>query len=127
MNRSGYGLIKIHRRVTGAHRAMWTYRFGPIPAGMCVCHRCDNPPCVNPDHLFLGTVQDNNADMVRKGRHRAPTGEATAHAKLTRADVVMMRALLAKGVPQVTCASLFGVSQCSVYDIKRRRFWKAVG
>jgi hypothetical protein len=67
-NRDGYGITKAHWHKMSAHRAMWMATRGPIPAGMCVCHRCDNPPCVNVDHLFLGTALDNHRDMVAKGR-----------------------------------------------------------
>jgi hypothetical protein len=66
----GYGQARDGRtgRKTGTHRIAWTLTFGPIPSGFCVCHHCDNPPCVRPNHLFLGTVADNNRDMTAKGR-----------------------------------------------------------
>lgn len=63
-----YGQFTVNGRNIGAHRASWAMHFGPIPDGVFVCHRCDNPRCVRPDHLFLGTHGDNMADMVAKGR-----------------------------------------------------------
>lgn len=66
----GYGLIYWERKLRPAHRFAWEAHNGPIPPGMFVCHSCDNPPCVNPDHLWLGTNDDNMADMKAKGRAR---------------------------------------------------------
>lgn len=69
----GYGTLKRGERglTKLAHRISWELHFGAIPDGMCVCHHCDEPPCVNPDHLFLGTVKDNVGDMLEKGRRGA--------------------------------------------------------
>lgn len=66
--RSGYGRFRLNGRLLAAHRVAWEFEFDPIPDGMNVLHRCDNPPCVRPSHLFLGTQQDNVDDMVAKGR-----------------------------------------------------------
>lgn len=71
----GYGQVRINRRTRFAHRVAWEVSNGPIPNGLFVLHRCDNPPCVNPAHLFLGTHQDNMDDMMRKGRKVVLTGD----------------------------------------------------
>jgi hypothetical protein len=75
-SRGGYGSIKIDGRSIGAHRAMYERLYGPIPEGLHVLHDCDNPACINPDHLFLGTNADNMADREAKGRsYRIPLEE----------------------------------------------------
>lgn len=76
VNDRGYGQCWISGRMERAHRASYALSVGPIPDGLCVCHHCDVPSCCNPSHLFLGTIADNNADMVAKKRNRAATGDS---------------------------------------------------
>ena len=114
------------RRTAGenrAHRAAWALANGPIPKGLFVCHRCDNPPCVNPGHLFLGTVYDNNADMVAKGRNVGPKGEIQHRAAVTEQDVLAIRAAALEGVGQRALARKYGVSQNCIWHILKRKTW----
>jgi hypothetical protein len=99
----GYGRwgvgIKAYGHGGVAHRMSWILANGPIPAGMLVCHRCDNPPCVRPDHLFLGTAVDNNRDRDAKGRARwldrefQPSGEKSHAAKYSDVELARWRHL----------------------------------
>lgn len=74
INRDGYGFLRYKGKATGAHRMAYILYSGKdIPVGMCVCHSCDNRRCVNPEHLFLGSVKDNVQDMINKGRDRGIT------------------------------------------------------
>ncbi len=95
--RYGYGLINMHHRTIQAHRASWMLHHGPIPDGLCVLHKCDNPRCTNPGHLFLGTQLENIADRERKGRNVVPKGESSGNHKLTESDVIDIRTLHAMG------------------------------
>ena len=123
--RGGYGITGRRKR---AHRVAWEKAFGEIPDGLHVLHRCDNPPCVNPEHLFLGTHADNMRDMCDKGRRKggAPTGEKNQLSKLRAADVIEMRNLSARGVRDATLARLYGVVQSTVYSILTNRTWRHV-
>lgn len=91
--KGGYGRFYFNGRTQGAHRAAWLLMLGPIPEGMQVCHHCDNPPCCNPMHLFLGTVKDNAQDKARKGRATKPQlFMRNVRAKLTDEQVAEIRA-----------------------------------
>lgn len=124
----GYGALKIggrHGKMVSAHRIAWELNNGKIPPGMHVCHRCDNPPCVRPDHLFLGSPSDNARDMIRKGRGRA--GKVRM-GKVTELDVRLMRATFALGgVKKKNLARLFGISPANACNIINRVTWKDFG
>jgi len=129
-NSDGYGLVGVDGRTLRAHRVSWEIHNGPIPAGMCILHRCDNPACVNPAHLFLGTDADNIRDCVAKGRHvthPAPPGEGHRSAKLTDANVLEIRKLYAAGgVFQRELGERFGVSRQNISYILSRKAWAHV-
>lgn len=122
----GYGQIKLtgQRRQAYAHRVAYILENGDIPENMIVCHRCDNPKCVNPDHLFLGTQKDNMLDMKQKNRQT--NGEKNARAKLTDQDVREIRSLLETGISQRKIASIYGVHQIQVSRIKTGKRWSHV-
>lgn len=130
---SGYGRFAIGMgRATSAHRFSFEVHRGPIPAGMFVCHHCDNPPCVNPAHLFVGTPRDNSRDAARKGRcapQRRPEmyrGERQHSAKLSEADVVEIRRLFAGGAGVSELAQAFGVNSSAIYRVVRWKAWRHV-
>jgi hypothetical protein len=123
---NGYGRIMIREpqgnRPSLAHRVAWELVNGPIPEGMNLCHHCDNPPCVRPDHLFLGTDADNMADASRKGR--TTFGERGPAAKLTEQDAKDIRARYAAGgISQQTLAKEYGLAQATVSELIRRLTW----
>jgi hypothetical protein len=117
----GYGQLTEGGKHYAAHRWAWEKQNGPIPRGMCVCHTCDNRACVNPDHLFLGTKADNNADMRKKGRHAH--GGMVGSAKLTEEQVVFAMARMLAGEKQEDVATAFGVKKMAMSKIWRGETW----
>lgn len=140
-DRKGYGHFAIKQKPRGAHRIAWTLVNGPIPEGMHALHRCDNPPCCNPAHLFAGTQLDNTADMMAKGRARMigrpanPNqppkpghckGEQHYSAKVTTDAVIDIRTRFLLGESQSALARHFEISQSMVFKIVHRKSWKHV-
>lgn len=124
----GYGVFCLDGQMRRAHRIAWIITNGPIPDGMEVLHRCDNPPCVNPAHLCLGTHQDNMDDMARKGRgnHFGTRGEQNGKARLTTRDIRLIREMVGSGMTHKAAARQFGVARTTVTAIIRGVNWKHV-
>lgn len=120
----GYGRFSNEGRRHQANRVAYEMAHGPIPDGMLVCHHCDNPPCVRPDHLFLGSHAENMLDMSTKGRR---SGARATRTRLTEANVRWIRechAVLGSGATEL--ADVLGVPYYTVYDVIRRRTWKTI-
>jgi hypothetical protein len=119
----GYGHILHEGKHCSAHRMAWEYYRGPIPEGLSVLHKCDTPPCCNPDHLFLGTQMNNVHDMHRKGRWE-PTplyGHENSMSKLTEDQAIDI--LWSKDA-SIVLSRLHGVSTATIKDIRSGRTWK---
>lgn len=138
----GYGRCGGGYRTVLAHRFLWTIELGDIPQGLFVCHKCDNPACVNPNHLFLGTALDNTRDKENKGRgnhatgdkcgsrtkpEKRPRGESNTNSKLTVFDILAIRDMFATGLfTKAKLASEFNVSTTLIRNIVKRRIWKHI-
>lgn len=124
---SGYGRLRGHgsRRTIRAHRVSWFIEHGEDPGEMLVCHTCDNPTCVNPDHLFLGTVADNTHDMMRKGRDQTipMPGSRNPRAKLTEFDARRVIEMIGAGHSNRHIAKLLPVSDAMVSKIRMGHAW----
>lgn len=127
---SKYGLFCIKRVPRLAHRISWVLYRGPIPDGLLVCHKCDVPRCVNPEHLFLGTYLDNNLDRVSKGRSRynPSRGEKSFFSKLTESQVKEIRKRHQPGVrgALIVLAKDFGITHTYLNKIIRRKTWSHI-
>lgn len=123
-NKRGYGCLTIggrNGRAVHTHRLAWELNFGSIPDGLCVLHKCDNPPCCNPNHLFLGTDADNVADKVKKGRQAR--GEHHGQSTLTTELVLQIRKLHADGGKTSVIARLLKMPYSTVRNIINRTRW----
>lgn len=119
-DRDGYGFIQQDGEKRRAHRVAWELENGSIPDGIHVLHKCDTPSCVNPGHLFLGTIADNNRDKFEKRRQSA--GERHGRAKLSLDQVAEIRAI--RGERQKDIAATFGVSRSLVGMIQQGLIWR---
>jgi hypothetical protein len=137
VSRDGYGnfalnATRLNRKVVLAHRLSYVLHH-PLTIELldhptiCVCHRCDNPRCVNPSHLFLGTMADNVKDRETKGRGNQAKGEKNRHAKLTETQVREIRGLwLDGGITQLELSNKYGILKPTINKIIRRKYWKHI-
>lgn len=127
---NGYGVVRVAGKIQRAHRIAWELaNERPIPDGLLVCHRCDNRPCCNPAHLFVGTQSDNIRDMFAKGRDRQrhPRGENHHNSKLNDEAVRDIRRRVATGgVTRQALADEYGVSTSTIVLVVKREVWKHV-
>lgn len=123
----GYGRVRRGKIVLQAHRVAWELNNGPVPACQCVCHRCDTPNCVRPDHLFLGTAEENNIDRDTKGRQRTPHGSKHVSSKLTEADVLAIRSAdVSLRGSKVALARKYSVSPRLIHRVLSGDMWRHV-
>ena len=120
---AGYGMIGFKTKLCLAHRLSWELHNGPIPNGLCVLHKCDNPPCVNPNHLFLGSRKDNNLDKIKKGRSPNLKGSNSGRAVLIESQILEIRELLKTDLTQQEIGNLYGVSRSTIKEIKCGSNW----
>jgi len=134
VDRNGYGYTWWDGQTLRGHRVAWLLTFGDIPIGACVLHKCDNPSCCNPMHLWIGTRGDNVADKVAKRRqatgislnHPSRKGEMHPRTKLSERDVLEIRNLAGTGVPIAELANRKGLTYGNVYQIVKRQSWKHI-
>lgn len=123
VNKAGYGRVNINRKAILAHRVSYEMKFGKIPKNLHVLHKCDYPPCVNPDHLFLGTQNDNNHDRDLKGR--AVLGEDRSQSKLTMKKANQIRELYKTGkYSHRSLGKKFNISSAIIFHVIHNHAWR---
>ena len=126
-NIDGYGIFGVHWKRYRAHRIMFEHTHGSIPAGLILRHTCDNPSCVNPEHLIPGTKADNSRDMIERGRDYHPAGSGASKAILSESDVLTIRELYATGqFTQQQIADFYNIAATTISDINTRKSWKHI-
>jgi len=124
--RGGYGLIEDRGVRYLANRVAWLLKTRSDPGHLCVLHRCDNPPCVRPSHLFLGTFEDNMRDRIRKGRTVAVKGSEHFRAKLKESDIPAIRRMLANGISLRKIGERFGVHKETIRAVSVGITWSHI-
>jgi hypothetical protein len=122
----GYGQVSYEGRLWRTHRLAWVLANGAIPTGLHVLPRCDNPPCLRLDHIYLGTNADNVRDRESRGRRRPPVGTLNASARLTEGDVADIRAAAAAGRLHHEIARKYGVTRAAISHVIQGRTWRHV-
>lgn len=122
----GYGRVSWMSKSVTAHRLAYETWVGPIPEGLIVRHKCDNPPCINPEHLEIGTPADNARDMIERGRKVVTRGEGFKSTKLTESQVRAIRKLYSEGVSQMDLAEQFGVTNKNISLIVLGKTWRHI-
>lgn len=127
INTRGYGAFNTDHKTIAAHRVSYELYIGDIPDGLFVCHKCDNRLCVNPDHLFVGTNQDNMDDMYKKKRNNQPKGVNHCCAKMTEEDVLRIRLLAQNESYSISAlADKYELNSGSIWQIVHRKTWKHI-
>jgi len=125
INKKGYGRVKVKKQEFLAHRLMAHLTIRPLASeNQVVAHKCDNPRCINPEHLFITTQEGNMLDRDAKGR--MSRGDTHPNAKLTTNDILEIRSLYESGISQTEISKKFNVGQPSIYHIVHRKTWKHI-
>lgn len=125
-NQDGYGRMMWERKTYCAHRISYRFYFGDFDQSLCVCHKCDNPSCVNPNHLFLGTHKDNMIDRDKKNRNSGAKGEKNSKAKFNKKIVLEIREAIKNGESNISLSKKYKVGADTISNIKNNKTWSHI-